>query len=395
MFYVLSFLVGVALGAGFYFFSAMDTRRRLAQERRELAELQQRLAKQREDLQVREEALRRAVSLAELEQENVSLKRDLRNLGVQLNKLELDRDLDREARQALDSKVAKLGAKYLDDNVKWIGQSITANNFVACKQRLLKVIDEVRDIGFDVPDKRVTELTSALQKEFEEAVRAALAREEQARIKARLREEEQLRREVERELRQLEREREAIRAALDKALAESHERHTQEIERLEARLAEAEAKCQRAVSQAQMTRAGHVYVISNIGSFGENVYKIGMTRRLDPKERVRELGDASVPFPFDVHMMVFSEDAPSLENALHAAFHKLRVNKINPRKEFFRVTLDEIARVVKENFGEVQYVAEPEALEYRQGLIATDDDIEFVARVFDDEDDADERSSAA
>ncbi|WP_302814950.1 DUF4041 domain-containing protein [Ruthenibacterium lactatiformans] len=97
-------------------------------------------------------------------------------------------------------------------------------------------------------------------------------------------------------------------------------------------------------------KAGYVYVISNIGSFGENVYKIGMTRRLDPTERVDELGDASVPFDFDIHAMIFSEDAPALEAALHRAFENRKLNMVNTRREFFRVTLDEIKAVVKENY---------------------------------------------
>lgn len=97
-------------------------------------------------------------------------------------------------------------------------------------------------------------------------------------------------------------------------------------------------------------KAGYVYVISNIGSFGENVYKIGMTRRLDPTERVDELGDASVPFDFDIHAMIFSEDAPALEAALHRAFENRKLNMVNTRREFFRVTLDEIKAVVKKNY---------------------------------------------
>jgi hypothetical protein len=164
------------------------------------------------------------------------------------------------------------------------------------------------------------------------------------------------------------------------------------VERLQARLAEAEEKCQRAVSRAQQTKSGHVYVISNIGSFGENVYKIGMTRRLDPLDRIRELGDASVPFPFDVHMKLFSQDAPKLENALHRALHKLRLNKLKPRKEFFRTALDDIVKIVRENHGEVQYVADAEALEYRQSLVATEEDAEFVEHVFDEEEE--QRASA-
>ena len=122
-----------------------------------------------------------------------------------------------------------------------------------------------------------------------------------------------------------------------------------------------QARAERAVSQAQLTKAGHVYVISNIGSFGENVYKIGMTRRLEPLDRVLELSGASVPFPFDVHMMISCNDAPGMENTLHRHFHKLRINRTNPRKEFFRTTLDEIVGVVRAHHGEVSYIADAEA----------------------------------
>jgi hypothetical protein len=91
-----------------------------------------------------------------------------------------------------------------------------------------------------------------------------------------------------------------------------------------------------------LTKTGHVYIISNVGSFGDNIYKIGMTRRLEPMDRVKELGDASVPFPFDVHAMIRSSNAPALENALHNHFAARRLNLENQRKEFFRVTIDEI-----------------------------------------------------
>lgn len=116
-------------------------------------------------------------------------------------------------------------------------------------------------------------------------------------------------------------------------------------------------------------RAGYVYIISNIGAFGENVYKIGMTRRLDPMERVDELGDASVPFKFDVHALIFSEDAPGLESALHHAFEDKKINKINPRREFFKVSLDEIKREVRKNFDKtVEWIDVAEAEQYRQSL---------------------------
>jgi hypothetical protein len=101
-------------------------------------------------------------------------------------------------------------------------------------------------------------------------------------------------------------------------------------------------KEQRAVSLAQLTRAGYVYVISNQTSFGEGVVKIGMTRRADPYERVKELGDASVPEIFDVHAFAFTDDAPSLEKYLHNKFEEKRVNLVNGRKEFFQVSPDDV-----------------------------------------------------
>lgn len=117
-------------------------------------------------------------------------------------------------------------------------------------------------------------------------------------------------------------------------------------------------------------RAGYVYIISNIGSFGENVFKIGMTRRLDPLDRVKELGDASVPFQFDIHALIFSEDAPSLENAIHKSLEDKKVNMKNSRKEFFNVTIEEIEKIVKENFSKtVEFVYKPEAEQYNQSLL--------------------------
>ena len=117
-------------------------------------------------------------------------------------------------------------------------------------------------------------------------------------------------------------------------------------------------------------KAGYVYIISNIGAFGENVYKIGMTRRLDPQERIDELGDASVPFDFDVHALIFTDDAPKLEAALHSAFDSRKVNKINTRREFFEVSLEEIKAVVRNNFDKtVEWIDVAEAEQYRQSKL--------------------------
>lgn len=138
------------------------------------------------------------------------------------------------------------------------------------------------------------------------------------------------------------------------------------IEDIKAEKARLEEKQTRAMSQAQITRAGYIYVISNEGSFGEGVVKIGMTRRLEPMDRVRELGDASVPFRFDVHALAFVEDAPALEKTLHDVFNDRRVNTENFRKEFFRVSPEEVRSVIEEKGIDTDWYLIAEAKEYHE-----------------------------
>lgn len=200
-------------------------------------------------------------------------------------------------------------------------------------------------------------------------------KEEQRRIKEQLREEEKARREYERAIKEAEKEEKTIQQAIDKAtkelmLAGEEQRLAleQKLAELQIKFEEAEAKNQRAISMAQQTRSGHVYVISNIGSFGENVYKIGMTRRLEPLDRVRELSDASVPFAFDVHAMIYSDDAPSLENHLHKVFNGKQVNKVNSRKEFFNVGIKDIKSTVANMNIDAHWTMFADAKEYRESL---------------------------
>ncbi|HCR59995.1 MAG TPA: DUF4041 domain-containing protein [Raoultella sp.] len=200
-------------------------------------------------------------------------------------------------------------------------------------------------------------------------------KEEQRRIKEQLREEEKARREYERAIKEAEKEEKTIQQAIDKAtkelmLAGEEQRLAleQKLAELQIKFEEAEAKNQRAISMAQQTRSGHVYVISNIGSFGEDVYKIGMTRRLEPLDRVRELGDASVPFAFDVHAMIYSDDAPSLENHLHKVFNEKQVNKVNSRKEFFNVGIKDIKSTVANMNIDAHWTMFADAKEYRESL---------------------------
>lgn len=143
----------------------------------------------------------------------------------------------------------------------------------------------------------------------------------------------------------------------------------EKIAKMQKEIESLEAKFERATSQAQITKAGYIYVISNIGSFGEGVVKIGMTRRLEPMDRVKELGDASVPFKFDVHTLTFVENAPNIEKTLHKKFDKQRVNVDNERKEFFKVTPQEVANAMSELSIEADWYFDVEAKEYRESLL--------------------------
>lgn len=184
-----------------------------------------------------------------------------------------------------------------------------------------------------------------LHLEFELQEKLYQEKEEQRRIREQMREEEKAQREIEKARKEAEDEEERNEKALQKAKAEIEKAKGQELERLtekikllEENLQKAHELKERAISRAQLTKSGHVYIISNIGSFGEAVYKIGMTRRLEPMDRIDELGDASVPFDFDVHGMIYSENAPELENILHKKIESKRVNLVNQRAEFFNTT---------------------------------------------------------
>lgn len=203
-----------------------------------------------------------------------------------------------------------------------------------------------------------------------------LEKEEQREISQRIREEEKAIRDAEKAIKLAVKEERILQAAmgevraeLAKASNEQRQMYENKLAVLEVKLAEAESLEKRALSMAQQTRSGHVYIISNIGSFGEGVYKVGMTRRLEPMDRVKELGDASVPFQFDVHAMIYSHDAPKLEKALHRSLKNEAVNKINPRKEFFRTGINELKALVEgEGIEDIHWTLKSEAAEFRESL---------------------------
>jgi hypothetical protein len=289
------------------------------------------------------------------------------------------------------SIVRSISTKYLSETQKQLIAKLTPENLTQTQDKFLKTVDFCRKVGFDLPPAEVQAFQDEIKKEYAAAVRKQLARDEQSRIKEKLREEAKAEAEFNREMKRLEQEEKLLERLLAEARSKATAESSAQIEELERRLAEAKEK-ERALSMAQQTKAGNVYVISNIGSFGENIFKIGMTRRLDPLDRVKELGDASVPFPFDVHMMVACDNAPSMENELHKRFNNHRLNKVNFRKEFFAVSIEDIRRAVEDLHGEVEYVAEPEALQYRESVTMTDEQFALVTEIsaqegLDDEDD--------
>ncbi len=201
-------------------------------------------------------------------------------------------------------------------------------------------------------------------------------KEEQKAIREQLLEEQKVLKEIEKEKTKIEKEEKQFKNEISKLMNYlqkcsdiEKQLYIDKINELENKLQLLENDKKNILQREQNTRAGFVYIISNIGSFGENIYKIGMTRRLEPMDRIKELSNASVPFEFDVHAMIFSEDAPKLEKILHQTFEQYRVNKINTRKEFFHVDITQIEKVVKENLNStVTFKLFADAEQYRQGL---------------------------
>lgn len=257
------------------------------------------------------------------------------------------------------------------------------NNVTTMEARINKAYEALNklastsQISITVPYLNLKLKELYLEYELEEKIHQE--REEQQRIKDQMREEEIALKEIERAQKEAEDEEKRFNKALEKAREEisvaTGERLTQlaaKIEELEVSLRQAQEQKLRAISRAQLTKSGHVYIISNIGSFGDDVFKIGMTRRLEPMDRVRELGDASVPFQFDVHGIIYSDNAPELENQLHKKFDKNRLNLVNQRREFFRLSLADIEEEIKSLNVSVELTKLAEAREFRESISIRD-----------------------
>ena len=245
-------------------------------------------------------------------------------------------------------------------NTRW-------NNVNAMEKRILnsaKQVDKANEsMNLRISEQYVSLQLDELHATHEYRERLKMEKEERADLARAEREEKKLLAEAE----AAEREEERYQKLLDKARLEAGVDEYRVAE-LEAALAEAHATSERARAMAELTKSGYVYIISNIGSFGEDVVKIGLTRRLEPDDRVKELGDASVPFSFDTHAMIYSDEAPALESALHKEFADRRVNASNLRKEFFRVGLEEVEEAVKRLAPSASFFSDREAQEWHETL---------------------------
>ncbi len=258
--------------------------------------------------------------------------------------------------------------------------AITVKNIDSIKSKIIKTFETLNKL-FETDGVSLRKEILKIKLEQADLIYAYQYQKEQEKlqqkaIREQMIEEEKVRREIEKEKAKIEKEENQFKNEISKLMSymqKSNEAEKQlyidKIRELEEKLKKVEADKENVLEREQNTRAGYVYVISNIGSFGEDVYKIGMTRRLEPMDRVKELGDASVPFEFDVHAMIFSDDAPALETILHNTFKNNQVNKVNSRKEFFRVKLEDVEKVVKENFNAtVTFTKVAEAAQYRESL---------------------------
>lgn len=281
------------------------------------------------------------------------------------------------------------GKKLVADNVKQILRAfnneceaiidkVKFNNVEAIRKRIIKSCDDLNKLNSKMHisiapsylDLKLQEMNLC----YEYSIKKQEEKEEARRIRDEQREAQKLQREIEEARRTSEKERSHYTNALHRIESQIQSTSGEERNLLEIRRSEIQNQISRIEEELRQIdyreanqRAGYVYVISNIGSFGKDIYKIGMTRRLEPMERIDELGGASVPFRFDVHAMIFSDDAPSLETALHRAFDSKKVNMINTRREFFHVTLVEIEDVVRKNFDKtVEFIKLPNAEQFRE-----------------------------
>ena len=276
----------------------------------------------------------------------------------------------KSGRNKLAKDSARLALMAFNSQVDSIIEAASARNYEASLAKIFKAAEVVERqctvTGVRIKPNYVELRARELQLAVDHLKAKQLEKELEKERKAELREQAKAERELQAERERLEKERQHYLNVLKTVEEIGDEAETA---RLKQQIVEIEKGINDVEKREANIRAGYVYVISNIGSFGERMVKIGMTRRLDPMDRVRELGDASVPFNFDVHALFFSDDAVSVETELHHRFADKRVNRINARREFFYATPAEVREALKDIAGNLlEFTEEPEAEQYRLSL---------------------------
>lgn len=267
-------------------------------------------------------------------------------------------------------------------NLKYEKLDKSIDDVKTVTQKYLKIAGEGNQSIVGTLTKFIGEIEylfiNAVKIEYNYYVKKEQARQEQLAIKEQMRQEVEERKALEAERKKVEQEESKYNTQIEKLKEQLASAQEAELEKLNARILQLQSQlADVVVKKEEITnlangKAGNVYIISNLGSFGEDVFKIGMTRRLNPQDRVNELGDASVPFRFDVHSFIFSDDAVGLENKLHTVLNDKRVNKVNLRKEFFRTTIDELEALVTEIEPTAEFNKTMLAEEFRQSLSSTE-----------------------
>lgn len=285
-------------------------------------------------------------------------------------------NLKYEKLEEAEAQVKKMTAKYLE---------IAGDGNQSVAKTLTKFIGEIEYL-----------FLNAVKIEYNYYVKKEQARQEQQAIREQMRQEAAERKALEQERKRVEKEEQKYKQEIDRITAQLQSAADSEIEKLKSQILSLQSSLSDVVlkkdeiTSLQNGKAGNVYIISNLGSFGENVFKIGMTRRLDPQDRIDELGSASVPFKFDVHSFIFSEDAVDLENKLHERLNKSRVNKVNLRKEFFYSSIDELEQIVNEIDPTAEFTRTMAAEEFRESQSSDENYDTSYTPSSDDEDEDDE-----
>nr|DAU01933.1 MAG TPA: helicase [Caudoviricetes sp.] len=281
-------------------------------------------------------------------------------------------------------------------NLKYEKLDKSIDDVKTVTQKYLKIAGEGNQSIAGTLSKFIGEIEylfiNAVKIEYNYYVKKEQARQEQLALKEQMRQEAEERKALEVERKKVEKEESKYTAEIEKLKEQIASSKDEELEKLNARILELQNQLssvilkKEEISNLANGKAGNVYIISNLGSFGENVFKVGMTRRLNPQDRVNELGDASVPFKFDVHSFIFSDDAVGLENKLHTILNDKRVNKVNMRKEFFYTNIDELENLVTEIEPTAEFNRTMLAEEFRQSQSSNSNYTStYVSEDFDEE----------